>query len=236
MVAHIDLHVKPGEVCALVGPSGSGKTTLGRLVLRFWDPTGGRVLLDGHDLRALRLHDLRGAMAIVSQDPVLFSGSIRENIRYGRLDATDAEIEAAARAANADGFIREFPDGYATIVGERGVKLSGGQRQRVSIARAILRDPKVLILDEATSALDAESEHLVQAALEALQKGRTTLVIAHRLSTIRDADRIVVLKDGRVVESGRHGELLALGGTYARLVARQAAGVDEGLRAAAAEA
>jgi ABC transporter fused permease/ATP-binding protein len=236
VVSAIDLHVRPGEVCALVGPSGSGKTTLGRLVLRFWDPSAGSIKLDGHDLRALRLADLRGALALVSQEPVLFSGSIRDNIRYGRLDASDAEVEAAARAGNADGFIREFPDGYDTMVGERGVKLSGGQRQRVSIARAILRDPRVLILDEATSALDAESEHLVQAALETLQRGRTTLVIAHRLSTIRDADRIVVLDRGKIVETGRHHELLARGGVYARLVARQAAAGDEALTLAPAGA
>lgn len=227
VIEDFDLSVRPGEVCALVGPSGSGKTTIGRLLLRFWDPQQGRILFDGVDLRELQLASLRAHMAVVSQEPVLFSGSVRDNIRYGRLDASDDEVIAAAKAANADQFVREFPEGYETIVGERGIKLSGGQRQRLSIARAILRDPRVLILDEATSALDSESEHLVQAALERLQAGRTTLVIAHRLSTIRDANRIVVLDRGRLVEQGTHAELMGRNGVYSRLVARQAAAEPE---------
>ena len=218
VIRDLDLRIEPGQVCALVGSSGSGKTTVGRLLLRFWDPQKGRVTFDGHDLRTLELASLRGAMAEVSQDPVLFSGSILENIRYGRLDASDDEVYEAARAANADGFIREFPEAYQTVIGERGVKLSGGQRQRVAIARAILRDPKVLLLDEATSALDTQSEQQVQAALDALVEDRTTLVIAHRLSTVRGAHEIVVLDHGRVVERGTHDALVGAGGLYARLV------------------
>ncbi|MCH9685646.1 MAG: ATP-binding cassette domain-containing protein [Deltaproteobacteria bacterium] len=227
VVDNVTLHVEAGQVCALVGPSGSGKTTLGRLLLRFYDPDAGSITLDGHDLRTVQVASLRNHMALVSQDPVLFSGSIRDNIRYGRLDATDAEVEAAARSANAHDFVAEFPKGYDTRVGERGVQLSGGQRQRVSIARALLRDPPVLILDEATSALDAESEHLVQEALETLQRDRTTLVIAHRLSTIRHADTIVVLDEGRLVEQGTHDALMERDGAYAKLVARQASGGRE---------
>ena len=218
----VTLTIEPGQTCALVGSSGSGKTTLARLLQRMYDPTAGRVTLDGIDVRDVALAELRGNLAVVSQEPILFSGSIRENIRYGDLTATDADIERAAALANAHDFITAFPSGYDTKVGERGVQLSGGQRQRVSIARAILRDPKVLILDEATSALDAKSEGVVQDALERLQAGRTTLVIAHRLSTIRDADRIVVLDRGHIVESGTHQALMARRGAYSELVARQA--------------
>lgn len=217
VLAEVDLALEPGQVCALVGASGAGKSTLVHLALRFWDPDQGRVTLDGHDLRDLRKADVRGAMALVSQSPKLLSGSIRENIRYGRLDATDSEVEEAARAAHVDAFARELPEGYDTPVGEGGVKLSGGQRQRISIARALLRDPQILLLDEATSALDIESEALVRDALEVLQHGRTTLVVAHRPSTVRGADQIFVLEGGRVVEQGQHHYLLGLGGVYTRI-------------------
>ena len=213
----LDLEVASGEVVALVGPSGAGKTTLVSLLPRFWDVTRGRVRLDGHDVRDLRLADLRAAIGIVPQEPALFSGTIRDNIAYARPGASDAEIVDAARAAHAHEFVERLPLGYDTLVGERGVKLSGGQRQRVAIARAILKDPAVLILDEATSNLDTESERLIEDAMGRLLVGRTTLIIAHRLSTVQRADRVVVLDRGRITEEGRHAELLARGGTYAKL-------------------
>lgn len=213
----INLEVQPGEVLALVGPSGAGKSTLVNLIPRFYDVSEGRILIDGYDIREVQIRSLREQIGIVPQETVLFSGTVIDNIRYGRLDATMAQIEAAARAANAHDFILELPDGYETIVGERGIKLSGGQRQRISIARALLKDPRILILDEATSALDSESERLVKEALTRLMEGRTSLVIAHRLSTIQHADRIAVLEGGRLVEMGTHRELLVRGGIYAHL-------------------
>ena len=217
----VSLAIAPGEVVALVGPSGAGKTTLANLLPRFWDVTAGRITLDGVDSRALRLAELRHAIGIVPQEPALFSGSVLENIAYARPDAAQAEVEAAARAAHAHEFIARLPQGYGTLVGERGVKLSGGQRQRIAIARALLKDPRVLILDEATSSVDAESERLIEEALARLLEGRSTLIIAHRLSTVRRADRLVVLDRGRVVEAGAHDALLARGGLYARLYQRQ---------------
>jgi ATP-binding cassette subfamily B protein len=220
----VNLSLEPGKVLALVGQSGGGKSTVASLLLRLYDPTGGRVTFDGVDVRELDTTWLREQIGIVSQEPVLFATSIAENIRYGRPDATQAEVEAAARAANAHDFVTAFPEGYGTLVGERGVRLSGGQKQRIAIARAILKDPHVLILDEATSALDAESEHLVQEALDRLMRGRTTVVIAHRLSTVKTADRVVVIQQGRVVESGTHEALVAAGGAYRRLVEHQFAG------------
>jgi subfamily B ATP-binding cassette protein MsbA len=217
----ISLDIQPGEIIALVGPSGAGKSTMFNLIPRFYDPSDGRVLVDGIDLRDLTQASLRAQVGIVPQETLLFGGSIRDNILYGRLDATEDEIIAAAKAANAHDFITELPDQYETTVGERGIKLSGGQRQRVAIARAILKDPRILLLDEATSSLDSESEHLVQEALGRLMQGRTTVIIAHRLSTVRIADRIIALDKGNIVETGTHDELMAKEGLYARLYGMQ---------------
>jgi ATP-binding cassette subfamily B protein len=220
-LGHLSLDIRPGETVAVVGPSGAGKTTLFQLFLRFYDPQAGAIALDGVDIRDLALHDLRDAVGIVPQDTVIFSANAMDNIRYGRPDATDAEVIAAARLAAAHEFIERLPEGYQSFLGERGVRLSGGQRQRIAIARALLKNPPLLLLDEATSALDAESERLVQTALKAAMVGRTTVIIAHRLATVQRADRIVVMDDGRIVETGTHASLVAMKGIYANLAALQ---------------
>ncbi|RZV98642.1 MAG: ATP-binding cassette domain-containing protein, partial [Rhodobacteraceae bacterium] len=217
----VSFHVTPGETVALVGPSGAGKTTIIQMLLRFYDPGQGRILLDGIDLREMARSDFRRGIALVPQDPVIFAASARENIRFFRPDANDAEVEAAAKAAAADGFLSDLPRGYDTFVGERGVMLSGGQKQRIAIARAILRDAPILLLDEATSALDAESERAVQVAVDHLSEGRTTLIVAHRLATVKKADRILVFDRGQIVAEGTHDALVREDGLYARLARLQ---------------
>jgi ATP-binding cassette subfamily C protein CydCD len=217
----VSFAVEPGQTVAIVGRSGAGKTTTTQLLLRFWDPDTGRILLGGHDLHEFELDDLRAHVALVAQDTYLFNASLRENLCLARPDATQAELDEAMRLANAQEFVVGLPEGYDTVVGERGLQLSGGQRQRIAIARALLKNAPILVLDEATSHLDAENERLVRDALDQLMRGRTTLVIAHRLSTVRHADKIVVLDDGRVAEEGSHDALLARGGIYAHLIAAQ---------------
>jgi ABC-type multidrug transport system fused ATPase/permease subunit len=221
VLRNVSFKMQPGEVVALVGPSGAGKTSIANLIPRFYDPVSGRVTVEGYDVRKVKLASLRKQVSVVLQDTFLFNGTVRANIIYGKPDASEEEMIAAAEAAYAHEFIMDLPQGYDTEIGERGVKLSGGQKQRLALARAILTDPRILILDEATSSVDAEAEYLIQRALEKVLEGRTALVIAHRLSTIRHADKIIALEDGRIVEVGDHGELLARGGLYSQMYRRQ---------------
>ena len=236
VLCNVSLDIKEGEILALVGPSGAGKSTIFNLIPRFYDPTSGSIQIDGHDLRSITQESLRAQMAIVPQETILFGGTIHENILYGRLDASEDELIAAAKAANAHDFIMDFPKQYETIVGERGMNLSGGQRQRISIARAVLKDPHILLLDEATSSLDNESEELVQDALNRLMQKRTTVIIAHRLSTIKIAHRIAVLESGRIIELGSHEQLMEKNGLYARLYSMQFRNPEEELAALLAKA